>query len=87
MEEFILAANHNKGVVNECRCANTPATLMSDFCLSTSVSLGFQHFVFAVVWSQIDKESVCLTFWFEFYTVPSCGPSIADYKQTTKVYV
>ena len=34
MEEFILAANHNRGVVNERRRANTSTTLMTDFCLS-----------------------------------------------------
>lgn len=33
MEEFILAANHNRGVVNERTCANTSTGLMTDFCL------------------------------------------------------
>lgn len=39
MEEFILAANHNRGVVNERRRANTSTTLMTDFCLSASLGL------------------------------------------------
>lgn len=65
MEEFILAANHNRGVVNECRRANTSTTLMSDFCLSVSQSLWVSN-------TLCLREALCFSS-FVFYSVVPCA--------------